>query len=748
MKLRGILAGATAFVLSASVALAQVNPGSSPLTGAKGGTNNAFMQFTGPATSIKTFTLPNVSDTIVLLTQSQTLTNKTFVAPVLGAALGTSLALGGCSIGSNALCTTGNTSFGGDVKAVTASSTCLSAGNVAPTNPAFLVDCSTGSQAAGLKVTGAATGGTVALAAIDSGSNANISVNAKGSGTIAVGNVSTGAVTITPATTLSNALTYGGVTLSNSVTGTGSMVLGTSPALTTPTLGVASATSVNKVAITAPATSATLTLIDGTTLTGPASSGTAMTLGNTETVTGVKTFGSAGAVGRLKIAGTTSGAITLDATAAAGSGTLTLPAATDTIVGKATTDTFTNKTFDTAGSGNSFSIASLAVTANTGTGAVARAAGPTFTTPTLGAATATSINGNTFTTGTYTLTGTAAKTLTFSNSLTLAGTDATTLTFQGTDTYVGRTTTDTLTNKTLTSPAISGPTVTGTADVQGTLKLSSFVTATQITSNQNNYTATDGSNTCSTKLTLRISSDASRNVTGLSCGQAEGDIRLIHNVGAQDVVLKNADAGSTAANQFLFGGDVTLLGNYSITVRYDDVSDRWRAITTASAGGGGGGTVTSAAVAAGAGISVSGTCTITTSGTCTVASDYATKAEQQTGTSTVKTVNPARQADHDSATKVWASITGSSGAIEASYNVSGVVRNSAGNYTISFTSAFANTSYACLLSVENAGFGTDGIWGRVQSGGRTTGSVNVGFFNSSITPDDPNSVFISCFGRQ
>ena len=57
-------------------------------------------------------------------------------------------------------------------------------------------------------------------------------------------------------------------------------------------------------------------------------------------------------------------------------------------------------------------------------------------------------NGNTLTAGSWTLTGTVAKTLTFNNSLTIAGTDATTITFQGTDTYVGRATTDTLTNKT------------------------------------------------------------------------------------------------------------------------------------------------------------------------------------------------------------------------------------------------------------------------------------------------------------
>ena len=50
-------------------------------------------------------------------------------------------------------------------------------------------------------------------------------------------------------------------------TGTGVNVFATSPTLVTPTLGVASATSINKVTITAPATSATLTIADGKTLT-------------------------------------------------------------------------------------------------------------------------------------------------------------------------------------------------------------------------------------------------------------------------------------------------------------------------------------------------------------------------------------------------------------------------------------------------------------------------------------------------
>jgi len=48
-------------------------------------------------------------------------------------------------------------------------------------------------------------------------------------------------------------------------------------------------------------------------------------------------------------------------------------------------------------------------------------------------------NGNTLTTGTYTLTGAAGKTLTFSNTLTLAGTDGTTMTFPGTSATIART---------------------------------------------------------------------------------------------------------------------------------------------------------------------------------------------------------------------------------------------------------------------------------------------------------------------
>lgn len=76
---------------------------------------------------------------------------------------------------------------------------------------------------------------------------------------------------------------------------------------------------------------------------------------------------------------------------------------------------------------------------SSGTGNVARVTSPSFTTPSLGAATALSINSLTITTSTGTFTLANGKTLTVNNSLTLNGTDATTMTFPSTSATIART---------------------------------------------------------------------------------------------------------------------------------------------------------------------------------------------------------------------------------------------------------------------------------------------------------------------
>ena len=110
---------------------------------------------------------------------------------------------------------------------------------------------------------------------------------------------------IVAGTTGTLSVARGGTGVTSS-TGTGSVVLSSSPNLSTPTLGVATATSINRVAITTPATSATLTIAnnkvltvnqsltlagtDSTTMTFPSTSATIARTDAAQTFTDNQTF--------------------------------------------------------------------------------------------------------------------------------------------------------------------------------------------------------------------------------------------------------------------------------------------------------------------------------------------------------------------------------------------------------------------------------------------------------------------------
>jgi hypothetical protein len=123
-------------------------------------------------------------------------------------------------------------------------------------------------------------------------------------------------------------------------------------------------------------------------------------------------------------------------------------------------------------------------------------------------------------------------------------------------------------------------------------------------------------------------------------------------------------------------------------------------------------------------------------------------------TSTITTLNApsgvlATQNGMTGICKAWVNFAGASGAVNGSFNVSLVTRNTAGNYTITFTTPMANANYTVsgAVSAEVTGFGFLNIY---SSGGgapatMTTSAVRVsalGYTNYY----DPNTVTVVIHG--
>ena len=99
------------------------------------------------------------------------------------------------------------------------------------------------------------------------------------------------------------------------------------------------------------------------------------------------------------------------------------------------------------------------------------------------------------------------------------------------------------------------------------------LTPAQITADQNDYEPTG----FLTNTVIRLSSDASRNITGLG-RDGSSHLKWLVNVGAQDIVLVH-NSGSSAANKRLQlpgGANVTVTPGHSVMIYYDGVQDMWR----------------------------------------------------------------------------------------------------------------------------------------------------------------------------
>lgn len=125
-------------------------------------------------------------------------------------------------------------------------------------------------------------------------------------------------------------------------------------------------------------------------------------------------------------------------------------------------------------------------------------------------------------------------------------------------------------------------TLVGNLVVQETVIYEGEITPSEITGDQDNYAPTG----FDAAITLRLSSNATRSLTGLAGGAAGREVR-VWNVGSFNVVLQPEDAGSTAGNRFAIPAFITLAPNQAVILQYDGTSARWRALRASSSGGGG-----------------------------------------------------------------------------------------------------------------------------------------------------------------
>jgi hypothetical protein len=80
---------------------------------------------------------------------------------------------------------------------------------------------------------------------------------------------------------------------------------------------------------------------------------------------------------------------------------------------------------------------------------------------------------------------------------------------------------------------------------------------------------------------LRLTASAAYDITGLA-GGADGRLILIHNIGSNNITLKDESASSAAANRFALNGDMIISPDMSAVLQYDTTASRWRVLSQSS----------------------------------------------------------------------------------------------------------------------------------------------------------------------
>lgn len=121
--------------------------------------------------------------------------------------------------------------------------------------------------------------------------------------------------------------------------------------------------------------------------------------------------------------------------------------------------------------------------------------------------------------------------------------------------------------------------------------------------------------------------------------------------------------------------------------------------------------------------------------------EIAVQSEMETATSTTLAVTPGRTQYHPGVAKAWVKIQGSTGSIQASYNISSVSRSSAGVYVVTWGTAFSSADYTTFTTPLYAVAALI-----TQITVQTSTAVTTACNTVTPTATDPVSLFVAAWG--
>lgn len=247
------------------------------------------------------------------------------------------------------------------------------------------------------------------------------------------------------------------------------------------------------------------------------------------------------------------------------------------------------------------------------------------------------------------------------------------------------------------------------------VRISGDISPSQITSSQNNYNPTG----LADATVLRLTSDATRSVTGLA-GGADGRIIIIANRGSNSIDLTASDASSDADKQFDVGASLGLETDHAGIFWYDSTDSKWICV-----------------------------------------GKYMTPASQtsmEAAGTTRSFVSPSRQHFHPGHPKFWemATVSGAVPTSQASYNLTSIADTATGQLTCTIATDFSSANWKADLQTEMTSTTLTEAGGNINHpfiafGGIAAGTIQVDAADFTATTHvrrDPTSWHVGGSGDQ